>query len=201
MNTRYIDIRAIEDTHAGTVDALVSYLVDCRFTESHLTAGNLVLALEYVYQPRPRFWRDLSIAFVVDSVARCFPTWPKTVSAADGGSTRLLQDIEEFLLINAFDESNAEKLLTLPKHLRPSDPALAFTWLCTYFVKEELWAELEFAERDGNRCGAEALELVYLLEQVDREDILDRPGTLVARAYRDSVMKRHAGLGETVRVP
>jgi hypothetical protein len=113
----------------------------------------------------------------------------------------MLQDVEEFLRINAFDEANAQKLLTLPKHLRPSDPASALTWLCAYFVRKELWEELELAERDGNRCGSEALDLVYLLEQSDCGTVPCRTGTLVARAYRDSVVKRHAELAEAAGVP
>jgi hypothetical protein len=194
MNSRHIDFEGTNDTHAGTADALFSYMVDCRFTESHLTAGHLVLALEYAYQPRPRFWQDLSIAFVVDAVTRRFPNWLETLGATDDGPTDMLQGVQEFLRIEAFDEANAQKLLTLPKHLRPSDPASALTWLCAYFVSKGLWEELELAERDGNRCGSEALDVVFLLEQSDCGTIPCRTGTLVARAYRDSVVKCHAEL-------
>jgi hypothetical protein len=197
MNSRKIDFDGANDTQAGIADALLSYMVDCRFTESHLNAGHLVLALEYVYQPRPRFWQDLSIDFVVDTVTRRFPNWLETRGATGGGLTDMLQVVQEFLRINAFDEGNAQKLLTLPKHLRPADPASALTWLCAYFVREELWEELELAERDGNRCGSEALDVVYLLEQSDCKTTLCRTGTLAARAYRDSAAKRQAELAKT----
>jgi len=200
MNSRHIDLEGTDDTHAGTSDALFSYMDDCRFTESHLTAGHLVLALEYVYQPRSRFWQDLSIAFVVDAVTRRFPNWLEALGATNGGPTAMLRVVQEFLRINAFDEANAQKLLTLPGHLRPSDPASALTWLCAYFVSNELWEDLELAERDGNRCGSEALDVVYILEQSDCGTVACRTGTLVARAYRDSVVKRHAELAETAGV-
>lgn len=199
MNTRHIEATA--DTHTGTVDALLSFMVDCQFTEPYVTAGNIVLALEYVCQPRPRFWRDLRTAFVVDAVTRYFASWPSSSGAVVGASTGLLQDIEEFVLVNAFDEANAEKLLKLPKHLRPTDPASAFAWLRACFVKNEMWKELELAERDREHCAEQALELVYRLEQADRGAVFDRPGTLAARAYRDSVVKRYAEFAETGAAP
>jgi len=194
MNSQHIDFDGANDTDAGIADALFSYMVDCRFTESHLNAAHLVLALEYVYQPRPRFWQDLSIDFVVDAVTRRFPNWLETRGATGGGLTDVLQGVQEFLRINAFDEANAQKLLTLPKHLRPAGPASALSWLCAYFVRNELWEELELAKRDGSRCGSEALEVVYLLEQSDCGTVPCRTGTLVARTYRDSVVKSHTEL-------
>ncbi|ONR84775.1 hypothetical protein A8E19_33280 [Burkholderia cenocepacia] len=67
--------KATREAHAGTVDALVSFMDDCRFCASGLTAATVSLALEYVYQPHPRFWRDFNIAFLVRALTLCVPDW------------------------------------------------------------------------------------------------------------------------------
>ena len=60
--------------------------------------------------------------------------------------------------------------------------------------RKGLTAELEFARPDGDRCGEKALDAMYCLEEAKRGGGVERTGTIVAKAYRDAVMKRHAGL-------
>jgi hypothetical protein len=187
MSTLSHNTAVAEDSRAGIADALVSYLIDCGLNESPPKSGNLVLALEYVYQPRLRFWRDISISHVIEAVVRCFPAWQESLGDMNRGFDSFMQDVQDFLQINAFDEGNAERLLTLPKHMRPSDPALAAAWLRRHFTRRSLKAELELARRDGNRAGEEALEVAHRLEQANRGVIIERAGTLVARAYRESI--------------
>lgn len=70
-----MQFKATREAHAGTVDALVSFMNDCRFDASDLTAATLSLALEYVCQPHPRFWRDFNMAFLIRALTLCvFPT-------------------------------------------------------------------------------------------------------------------------------
>lgn len=59
------------DLHAGTTDALYTYMADCQFNEAHLTSMCLSLALEYVYQPRPRFWQNFDLMYLVTAMNRC----------------------------------------------------------------------------------------------------------------------------------
>ncbi|RQZ57947.1 hypothetical protein DIE08_34100 [Burkholderia sp. Bp9004] len=92
--------------------------------------------------------------------------------------------------LNAFDEANAEMLLALPAHERPSDATSAFEWLSAQFARKGLKTELEFARRDRNACGNHALDVLHGLEEAAQGRTVDRTGTLLARVYRDSVMER-----------
>ncbi|WP_420211156.1 hypothetical protein ACN8ZM_25900 [Burkholderia aenigmatica] len=180
------------DLHAETTNALYTYMADCQFNELHLTSMCLSLALEYVYQPRPRFWQDFDLMYLVTAMTRCIPHWQIALEGTGRGVNELLRDVNEFLRLNAFDEANAEMLLTLPAHERPSDASSAFDWLCAQFARNGLETELEFARRDRDACGNHALEVLHCLEEAAQGRTVDRTGTLVARVYRDSVMERRA---------
>ncbi|WP_249189589.1 hypothetical protein [Burkholderia ambifaria] len=180
------------DLHAGTTDALYTYMADCQFNEAHLTSMCLSLALEYVYQPRPRFWQDFDLMYLVTAMNRCIPNWQIALEDTGRGMNELLRDVNEFLRLNAFDEANAEMLLALPAHERPFDAASAFEWLSAQFARRGLKTELEFARRDRDACGNHALDVLHCLEEAAQGRTVDRTGTLLARVYRDSVMDRRA---------
>ncbi|KVM96710.1 hypothetical protein WT06_07250 [Burkholderia anthina] len=187
--------KTTREAHAGTVGALISFMYDCRFGASDLTAAIVSLALEYVYQPHPRFWRDFNVAFLVRALTLCVPDWRAAINSAghaSGGATRLLADVEEYVRVNAFDEANAEMLRSLPVHIRPTDGATAFEWLSAQLARKGMMEELELARRDGDVCGDGALDVLHCLEEAAVGRPIERTGTLVARVYRDAVMKEHA---------
>ncbi|CAE6872255.1 hypothetical protein R70211_01343 [Paraburkholderia domus] len=51
---------------------LVDYITDCEFDESCLNTASLAMAMEYCYQPHPRFWREFSATFVAEAVTQLF---------------------------------------------------------------------------------------------------------------------------------
>ncbi|RQR26180.1 hypothetical protein [Burkholderia sp. Bp9142] len=190
-----MQLKAAREAHAGTVDALVSFMTDCRIDASSLTAATLSLALEYVYQPHSRFWRDFNMAFLVRALTLCVPDWRAATNSAghaSGGATRLLADVEEYTRANAFDEANAEMLRALPGHMRPTDGAAAFDWISAQLARKGMTAELEFARRDGDVCGDGALDVLHCIEEAVAGRTVERTGTLVAKVYRDAAMKEHA---------
>ncbi|AQT53727.1 TPA: hypothetical protein U2L33_002060 [Burkholderia cenocepacia] len=185
-----MQFKATREAHAGTVDALITFMNDCRFGASDLTAAAVSLALEYVYQPHPRFWRDFNMAFLVRALTLCVPDWRAATNSA--GAKRLLADVEDYVRANAFDEANAEMLRTLPCHMRPTDGAAAFDWISAQLARKGMTEELEFARRDGEVCGDSALDVLHCLEEAAVGRHIERTGTLVSRVYRDAVMKEHA---------
>ncbi|HDR9161629.1 TPA: hypothetical protein QDB28_001992 [Burkholderia vietnamiensis] len=190
-----MQLETTQAVHAGPVDALVAYMSDCGFTASNLTAFTLSLALEYVYQPHPRFWRDFDLAYLVRAITLCTPDWRAPLNRANRpaeSADKMLTDVGDYLRVNAFDEANAEMMLTLPVHARPSDAACAFDWISAQLASKGLNTELEFAKRDRDACGSHALEVLHCLEEAAQGRTVDRTGTLVARVYRDSVMDRRA---------
>lgn len=193
MNKQDIKLAASVNAHADTLNTLHSYLVDCHFDETHLTPMLLALALEYAYQPHPTFWRDLSTSVLEDAMSRHMPNWRTAPAMMHGGADSLFQEVGKILRINAFDEANAEMLSTLPVAERPPTSSAASAWICAELERKGLTAELEFARPDGDRCGEKALDALYCLEEAKRSVVVERTGTIVARAYRDAVMKRHAG--------
>jgi hypothetical protein len=164
--------------HATTTDTLFGYIADCRLKASQIKVDILFYALEYAYQPHPRFWRDLRTATVVEEMAMSGDS-PDTV----------LKELEEIVYMNAFDEANAERLQALPVAERPVTSADASEWIFQALADEGLQYELEYAERDGYRCGADARAELYRLEQARRGINKERLGTIVARQFRDTRMK------------
>ncbi|SDI70907.1 hypothetical protein SAMN04487926_12271 [Paraburkholderia steynii] len=183
-----IDVRTLDGVHSKTVDALVAYLTDCQFNESQLNVGNLVMAVEAVYEPHPRFWRDLSLTCVVDAVARVFPDWKPSGRKAPRRFKSLMHELEKALELNAFDEANAEMLGSLPRHTRPDDRTSATDWICAEYRRKGQMTELLFAQMDGKRCGEAALEVLRCIENARAGKPFERIGTAVARWYRESVL-------------
>lgn len=175
--------------HSDTAAALLAYLRDCKMAASHLTSMNLALALEYVYRPEARFWRDFNISLVTNAMDQHIPNWrhvvnQKTANAADD----LIKQVEEALRAYEFDEANAERMLSLPTNERPFDRASAFEWIYTELTRLGQHEDAAYAARDGHRCGEAALEVVYCLERANKGLSAERLGTSVARFYRDVAM-------------
>lgn len=179
-----------ESCHLNTVDALVDYLTDCEFDESRLNSMSLALAMEYTYQPHPRFWRDFTMKFVIDAVTRLFPDWRFAPGETTRRTRRLKRATKEILRINRFDEANAEMIGALPVHERPSDAAAAFTWICAQYRRKRQFAELAFAQKDGWRCGNGALTVLECLESAQAGRPFERIGAMVAHSYRDAMLKQ-----------
>ncbi|SKC93246.1 hypothetical protein [Paraburkholderia hospita] len=189
MNTG--DIGTLDSVHSETVDALVAYLTDCQFRESQLTVGNVVMAVEAVYEPHPRFWRDFSLTCVVDAIARVFPDRKPSESKAPRRSAKsLMRDLEEILKLNAFDEANAEMLGALPTHKRPADRTAAADWICAEYRRKGQMTESMVAQIEGKRCGDAALEVLKCIENARAGKPFERIGTAVAHWYRESVVKQ-----------
>ncbi|TAL98800.1 MAG: hypothetical protein EPN73_02290 [Paraburkholderia sp.] len=96
--------------------------------------------------------------------------------------------------VNAFDEANAEMISALPLHDRPSDRASASEWICSEYRRKGQMTELAFAQRDGKRCGDGALDALKCLEDTKAGKPLQRLSTMVARWYRESVLKEDGRL-------
>ncbi|MGT2476495.1 hypothetical protein [Paraburkholderia terrae] len=192
MNTG--GIRTPDRVHSKTVDALAAYLTDCQFSESQLNVGNLVMAVDAIYEPRPRFWRDLSLTCVVDAIMRVFPGW-KLGGRKDPHrrAKSVMWNLEEVLELNAFDEANAEMLGTLPRYERPDDRMSAANWIRAEYRRKGQMTESLLAQLDGKRCGEAALEALRCIENARAGKPYERVGTAVARWYRESVMKQRMG--------
>ena len=194
----HMQFKAAREAHAGTVDALVSFMYDCRFDASSLTAATLSLALEYVYQPHPRFWGDFNMTFLIRALALRIPDWraaANTPGHASKGANRLLTDVADYVRVNAFDEANAEMLRALPVHMRPADGATAFDWISAQLARKGMTAELEFARRDSDVCGDGALDVLHCIEEAAAGRTVERTGTLVSKVYRDAVMSSDRSAG------
>lgn len=180
----------VNSVNAKAVDALVAYLTDCQFSESQLNVGNLVMAVEAVYEPHPRFWRDFNLTCVFDAVARVFPDWKPSGREAPRRLKSLMRSVEEVLELNAFDEANAEMLGSLPTHKRPPDRIAATDWICAEYRRKGQTTRLLLAQMAGKRCGEAALEVLRCIEDARAGKPYERMGTTVARWYRESVLKQ-----------
>lgn len=176
------------NAHSKTVDLLVDYITDCEFDESCLNTANLAMAMEYCYQPHPRFWREFSATFVSDAVARLFPDWIFVPGDANRSGNGLMRDVREILRVNAFDEENAEMIAAVPVRERPADRVAASEWICGEYRRKGQVAELEFAQRDGKRCGEGTLTVLECAEKAQAGIPFTRIGTRVARSYRDAML-------------
>lgn len=175
--------------YAEVTDRVCTYIADCRFDDSRPSAGNILLALEYAYQPHPRFWRDLDIVTVVDAIRHRFPDWSLALEETEQSADCILGEVQDAIFINALDEANGEMLLAIPESERPTTPESAFTWIEEALYEKGLQKELQYARRDGSRCGDEALNSLHRHTQAQRGIVVERLGTSVARTVRNAAMK------------
>jgi hypothetical protein len=171
------------------VDTMVDYLSDCCFDESHMNSMTLTMAMEYIYQPNPRFWRDFNLSFVTAAASRLIQDSGVVPGEITRRIRRLKRAIKQVLRIYRFDEENAEMLSALPMHERPTDRAAAFVWICATYRRQRKYVELAFAQKDGRRCGEGALAVLECVENAKMGLPYERLGTMVARSYRDGILR------------
>lgn len=188
MNSQEFKQQAEAKTGHEVAKAIVDFMADCGPGAADVNTFNLGLALEYVYRPLPRFWRDFDMATLVDAISKRYPEWRGSVHESDRTAEDVLREVEEILHCHTFDEANAEMLMALPKHARPTDSEAASRWICAELRKRKLEAELRFAQRDGNRCGEGALQELHCLECAADGVEFERIGTSVARTWRNRVL-------------
>lgn len=124
-------------------------MFDCQFTESDVNVVNIALALEYVYLPHTRFWREFRIKYVAEAISRLLSTCRHADAGIAIGTSKLFKDIADVLYVNAFDEANAERLMRVPALQRPSELCSASEWIAAELKNQNLHVELAFAERDS----------------------------------------------------
>jgi hypothetical protein len=174
--------------YTEVAETVVSFMVDCGLKDADVNPSHLSLAFEYAYKPLPRFWRDFDIATVIKAVSARFPDWRSAVRTHNQTAEGVLREVEDILRCHAFDEANGEILVELPLQARPTTAQMATDWICAEVRKKGVQSELQFAERDGSRCGECALEVVRSLEQAALGIVSERPGTQAARMVRDQIL-------------
>jgi hypothetical protein len=180
--------QAIENLYEQVANDVVGFMVDCRWNDGHVNAGNLQFAFEYAYRPLLRFWRDFELKTVIDAVTRQYPHWHAAAETRQRTAGDVLRDVEELLACYAFDEANAEMMMALPLAARPRDEDTASKWICSELRKRKLNRELRFAQRDGWRCGERAFEILHCVEQAKFGLEFWRLASHVARTYRNSCL-------------
>ncbi|CAL8476907.1 hypothetical protein [Caballeronia sp. S22] len=188
MNSQESKQQAETTTSNEVARAIVDFMSDCGLGDADVNAGHLFFAFEFAYNPLPRFWRDFDMEALVEAISARFPNWRSAVEKPDGNADDVLREVEEVLHSKAFDEANAEMMMGVPKHARPTEWQAAVDWICAELRKRNLDAELRFAERLGKRCGEGALQELHCLERVASGIEFERIGTSVARTWRNRVL-------------
>jgi hypothetical protein len=173
-------------------DTVVTFLLDCRLEDRDLTAGIWEMALEYAYEPRPRFWRDINLAEVVEAVSRQYPRWQSAVEAHGTTADEIFHQLDLIMVCNDFYEAMAEMMMTLPKSSRPRTGAAALEWICAELKKNGRAAEMRFAQAPEVQCGKYALLLMTYQERAEQGTEMVPLGTVIARTYRDIRMTEAA---------
>jgi hypothetical protein len=198
MNIQQPIQQAEAKTGHEVAKAIVDFMADCGLEDADVNAGHLYFAFEFAYRPLPRFWRDFDMEALVEAISERFPNWRSAVEKPDWNADDVLREVEEVLRSNAFDEANAEMMMGVPKHARPTEWQAAADWICAELRKRKLEAELRFAERLGKRCGEGALQELHCLERIASGIEFERIGTSVARTWRNRVLAERQKGGQTV---
>ncbi|WP_147309959.1 hypothetical protein [Paraburkholderia sp. BL6669N2] len=188
MSIKEPNQQAATKTHNEVAKTIVDFMSDCGLGDADVNAGHLFFAFEFAYRPLPRFWRDFDMPALVEAISERFPNWRSAVQEPDWSADDVLREVEEFLHSNAFDEANAQMMMGLPTHARPTEWQEAADWICGELRKRKLGAELRFADRLGKRCGEGALQELRCLECIANGVAFERIGTSVARTWRNRVL-------------
>ncbi|BCQ28129.1 hypothetical protein NK8_63180 (plasmid) [Caballeronia sp. NK8] len=189
--------RLSSNIYHGVADAVVAYMVDCGLKDTDVISGEFLAALAHAYKPLPRFWRDFKFQPVVEAVSTQYPSWTSAVLRREQSATNVLRKVKKILKRNAFDEANAELLMTLPPTARPETAEDALEWICMKLSNEGLGDQLKCARLIGLDCGEQALEVVHCLEQAAAGVEYSSPFTQFVRQIRDQcIAKRRAVLTE-----
>jgi hypothetical protein len=163
-------------------NTVVAFLAELHPRDANINFFELHLAFEYAYEPTPRFWRDIDLTTVIETIRQRFPTCLAETTSPNAISGKKL--LKQALDANAFDEANAEMMMALPACARPDNWHDAANWIFEELEKRGRLRKLEYAERDGGRCGEEALMVVRCLETAACGASWTRIGTDVARDLR-----------------
>jgi hypothetical protein len=168
----------------------VDVATDCGLEDADVHGYHVSLALEYAYKPAPRFWRDFDVATLFKTISRRFPDWPAAVQEHGLNVSEVFIEIEDALHTKAFDEANAEMMMDLPKHARPTERESAADWICAELRKRKRKTALRFAVQQGRHCGEGALQELDCLERAAAGVKFERLGTQVARHWRRQALKK-----------
>lgn len=195
MSIKELNQQAATNTRNEVAKTIVDFMTDCGLGAADVNAGHLHLAFEFAYRPLPRFWRDFDMEALVEAISERFPDWRSAVQKPDRSADDVLREIEEILHSNAFDEANAEMMLSVPEQARPTDRVAAADWICAELRRRKLGAELKFAERLGKDCGEGALQELHCLESAANGVEFERLGTEIARVWRSRVLAERQNAG------
>lgn len=183
--------------HDDFLSDFVRFMEDCDFSAAAAVVPfNVVLALQATYRPHRDFWRSLDVPTVLAGLSRCVPTLNAVIANTRRHLySQLVDEIEGFLTMNAFDEANAEQILTLPPEARPQDAESAYAWICAHHAALGAREQLRYAHRDGVRCGEAALDLVEGIEASAAGRGHTRLGSEIAELVRTAAIKRRTRSG------
>ncbi|BCQ28130.1 hypothetical protein NK8_63190 (plasmid) [Caballeronia sp. NK8] len=167
----------------------VAFLVDCGLRDRDMTAGIWEMALEYVYKPNPRFWRDVDLEAVAEAISLQYPNWRRAMDTDGNSAEEISHEVYLVLYCNRFYEAMAEMRVELPKSARPRTSVAALQWICEELDRTGHIAELHFAQVPDVQCGKHALLIMTCLEQAETGEEMVLLGTQNARCYRSERMK------------
>lgn len=102
-----------------------SYLGKCCLKRESITTMSIVYALEASYRPAPVFWRAFDWQFALGAVEAFAPGFIEALFLRKAQTVELVHKVQLHLAMRVSDESNAERLLSLPDEQRPNDPRSA----------------------------------------------------------------------------
>jgi hypothetical protein len=185
MNTENLNQPVETKTNNDVATTIVDFLTDCGLEDADVHGYHLFLAFEFAYKPLPRFWRDFDMAALFKTISERFPDWPAAVQKRGLSVSEVFIEAEEVLRSNAFDEANAEMMMVLPRHTRPTERQAAADWICIELRRRKRKSELRLAEQLGKHCGEGALQELNCLECIADGTPFERLGTQVARYWRN----------------
>ncbi|WP_371881737.1 hypothetical protein [Caballeronia sp. S22] len=189
MTQTNIMAQSPSEIYAKAGDAIFKYMADCKYDESMLWEYYLGLALAYVYQPHPRFWRDFNADIVVNAVSRYQSHYLSTPVASDETVNSIREVAHWLVQLHAFHEFAEEIIAELPVAERPEKPESAAEWVCAALEGEGLEPEFFKRLQDGFRSGGWELTAIKHLNQLRAAACIALPSHSMARIYRKHAMR------------
>jgi hypothetical protein len=137
-----------------------SYFGKCCLKRASITTMSIVYALEASYRPVPVFWRAFDWQFVLEAAEAYAPGFLKALFSNESQTVELVQNVQLHLAMRFSDESNAERLLSLPDEQRPTASTSAYHWLLRELTNSGEHAEAGYLKQDGFQGAETALQLV-----------------------------------------
>jgi hypothetical protein len=182
-----------EDIRNKFIGDFFAYMRDCNFTIKEARAySNIICAIAISYRPLPDFWRRLDTDTVVSALSAY--TMKETFTTRDAYREHVvtMKQVIDYLFMNQHDELNAELLAQLPPSARPTDEWEASDWICSQHEKRGDIKNLEYAERDGHKCGRAALKHLARLEAAANGERIQTADAVLAQCVRKDAMARPA---------